>query len=247
MKISIITATFNSEKTIERTIKSCIAQSYEHIEYIVVDGASKDRTLDIIRSYERHITKLISEPDTGIYNALNKGIKLATGDVIGFLHSDDEFYSDDVLKTVADAFLSNNVDSIYGNGVYVASINPDRVIRNWQSKEFNYNDLKNGWMPMHPTFFVKRKIYEANGLFDESYRIAADYDLVLRFLYDKKISAKYLNKHLIKMKVGGASSSVKNWVKKWKEDYQIMKSHQINPVIGMLNKNFSKIIQFIRV
>lgn len=245
MKVSIITATYNSEKNIRDTIESCLQQTYKDIEYLIIDGASTDHTVEIAKEYGGKISKLISEPDTGIYNALNKGINAATGDIIGFLHSDDIFFSNDTVSHVVEHFLKYQVDSIYGNGIYTSANNKNKVIRNWISGEFNPKKLSLGWMPLHPTFFVKRNIYMQYGLFEESFRIAADYDLVLTFLKDAEISTFYINEYLIRMKMGGASTSASNFAKKWKEDVRVMRRHGINPCIGLPYKNLSKIKQLV--
>ncbi|WP_109695015.1 glycosyltransferase family 2 protein [Chitinophaga deserti] len=246
MKISVITACYNSASTIEEAMGSMRRQlksSDLEIEYIIVDGQSKDNTLEVVERYRDIVTHIVCEKDTGIYDALNKGIRAATGDVIGFLHSDDSFACEDALQIIASTFRESGCDAVYGNGVYVSK-ETGKVIRKWESGEFRQQRLNKGWMPMHPTFYVKRDVYLRYGLFNDTYRIAADYDIVLRFLKQHAIRAKYINKDIISMKVGGASSSVKNYIKKWKEDFTIMKSHGLNPYFALIYKNLSKIGQF---
>jgi glycosyltransferase len=174
---------------------------------------------------------------------LNKGIAAASGDVIGFLHSDDAFYSTDSLQAIADAFQTHGCDAVYGNGVYISNDGSEKVIRNWVSGELSTGRLERGWMPMHPTFFVKRDIYRQYGSFNDTYRISADYDIVLRFLKIHRIKTAYINKYLIKMKIGGASNTFKNLIRKWKEDFSIMQNHGLNPYIALAWKNLSKVKQ----
>jgi glycosyltransferase len=244
MKISIITATYNSEKTIGKTIRSIEAQSYKNVELIVIDNVSTDNTIDIIKSINIPNCKIISEKDKGIYDALNKGIRNSTGDIIGFLHSDDEFYNELVLDSVYKGFSESQVDTIYGNGILISGTS-GKLVRNWISGDFSIEKLKNGWMPMHPTFYVKRHVYETYGLFSEDFKISADYDLILRLLLGKRISTYYINSRLVIMKLGGASTSLKNIYKKWKEDWIIMKKHGLNPWSALFIKNTSKIKQFL--
>ena len=247
MKISIITSVYNNHETVAEAIGSVLSQTHPDIEYIIIDGGSTDGTVDIIKSYQNQVTQFISEPDNGIYDGLNKGIKLATGDVIGFLHSDDLYEDNKVIEKVAQAFMNFGVDSVYGDLTYVDKANPAKIIRYWQSGDFSFNKLGYGWMPPHPTFFVKREIYERYGLFDTSFKIAADYDLILRFLGKQKISTHYIPNVLIKMRVGGASNkSWRNILKKSQEDLQAMKNNSIGGMFGLLIKNFSKLPQFFR-
>ena len=214
MQISIITATFNSEKTIKHTIQSVINQTYENIEYIIIDGQSTDETLNIIKKYKNKITKIISEPDKGIYDALNKGIEQANGNIIGFLHADDFYAHNKVIENIAKVFKTKNTDSAYGNLEYVSALNTDKIIRNWQAGKFSVKELKRGWMPPHPTFYVKKEIYKRYGNFKLNYKIAADYDLMLRFLGKHQITTVYLDEVLVKMRMGGASNrSLTNIIK----------------------------------
>ena len=226
---------------------SVLSQTYTDIEYIIIDGGSTDDTVNIIKSYQNRIAVFISEPDKGIYDGLNKGIKLATGDVIGFLHSDDLYENNTVIEQVAQAFIENEIDSVYGDLTYVNKSDPTKVIRYWKSGEFTLKKLGRGWMPPHPTFFVKRDIYQQRGQFDTSFKIAADYDLMLRFLGKYKISTDYIPNVLIKMRVGGESNkSLKNVIRKSTEDLQAMRNNNIGGFLSLIFKNLSKIKQFIK-
>ncbi len=247
MKISIITSVYNNQETIAEAMASVLGQTYPNIEYIIVDGGSTDGTVDIIKAYQDRLGAFISEPDNGIYDGLNKGIKLATGDVIGFLHSDDLYQDNTVIEKVALAFKDNSIDSAYGDLTYVNKNDPSKVIRYWKSGKFTLKKLRRGWMPPHPTFFVKRSVYEQQGVFDTSFKIAADYDLMLRFLGKSGISTYYIPRVLIKMRVGGESNkSLKNVLKKSKEDLQAMKNNNIGGVFSLVVKNLSKLQQFVK-
>ncbi|MCF8274261.1 MAG: glycosyltransferase [Flavobacteriaceae bacterium] len=245
MKVSVITATFNSETTLGQTIASLAEQSFDNIEYIVVDGGSKDDTVSIIKKNKTSISKWQSEPDSGIYDALNKGINLATGDVIGLLHSDDVLASKDVLLKIVHCFQAGNVDGVYGDLEYVAKENTNRVIRYWKSKPFQPKLLKQGWMPAHPTLFLKRTVYEKHGLFNLNFKIAADYDLMLRIFKDDTLKFCYLPKVITKMRVGGMSNrSITNILQKTKEDYRAITLNNTGGLVTLLIKNTSKIKQF---
>lgn len=245
MKISIITSVYNNKETISESIESVLSQTHSEIEYIIIDGASTDGTVDIIKGYENRISKYVSEPDNGIYDGLNKGISLATGDVIGFLHSDDIYQHNNVLDMVVKVFNDHQVDSVYGDLTYVDKNDTSRVIRHWKSGDFSLKKLHRGWMPPHPTFFVKRKIYEDAGTFDTSFKVAADYDIILRFLGKYKISVHYIPEVLIKMRLGGESNkSLKNIVEKSKDDLRAMKKNGIGHAGSLFLKNISKLRQF---
>jgi glycosyltransferase involved in cell wall biosynthesis len=207
MKISIITVVWNNEKTIKDAIDSVLSQTYENIEYIIVDGASTDDTIEIVKSYGNKITKFLSEPDKGLYDAMNKGIKLATGDVVGILNSDDFYIDESVIEKVVKTFQEQNVDSVYADLVYVKSENLDKIVRYYDSSKFHPSKFAYGWMPAHPTFFVKKEFYEKYGLFKTDYKIAADYEILVRFLKKYELSYFYLNQVIIKMRMGGVSTS----------------------------------------
>ncbi len=244
MKISIITATFNSEKTIRSTLQSVDNQTYKNIEHIVIDGKSTDKTLEIVAKFSS-VSKVISEKDSGVYFALNKGIKKASGDVIGFLHADDFFANDLILEKIAEKFKDTNADILYADLDYVAFENHKKIIRHWKSGDFSFKKLKKGWMPPHPTFYVKKSIYDRLGYFDTSFSIAADYDLMLRFLSDKTLKVVYLPEVTVKMRVGGISNrNLKNILQKSREDLRAMKKNHVGNFFTLIMKNLQKIPQF---
>lgn len=245
MKISIITATYNSQESVESTIASVLLQSYTDIEYIIIDGGSTDRTLAIIDKYRDRISKIISEPDNGIYDALNKGLRVATGDVIGFLHADDTFASPDVLDRVAESFADSKVRFMYGDLVYV-DIFDEKIVRKWISDPFHHKLLSRGWMPPHPTVYCRRNIYDEFGMFNTKYNISADYDFVMRVLSRLNTSAIAYNPQImVRMRIGGTSNrSFKNIVQKSSEDLQIIKRNNIGGVYTLIRKNVGKLLQF---
>jgi len=207
MKISIITVVWNNVETIKNAIDSVLSQTYKDIEYIIIDGASNDGTVEIIKSYGDSISKFVSEPDKGLYDAMNKGISLATGDVVGILNSDDFYVDEDVIDTVVKVFEKNKCDSMFADLVFVKANNLDKVVRYYDSGKFHPSKFAYGWMPAHPTFFVKREFYTKYGLYKLDYKIAADYELLIRFLHKYKLSYYYLPKSIIKMRIGGVSTS----------------------------------------
>lgn len=245
MKVSIITATYNSESTIIDTLKTLNEQSYPYIEYIIIDGNSNDNTLSVVKQNCPRVSTVVSEADAGIYDALNKGVSAATGDVVGFLHSDDLFAYPDAVKDIVDTFTTDKCDAIYSDLEYVSKDNIHNVVRLWKSGAYSKTKLKSGWMPPHPTFYMKRELYKKYGLFDLNFKISADYDSLLRFLWTKEISLSYLPKVTIKMRVGGASNrSLKNIVLKTQEDIRAMKKNKLPVIFAILGKNLSKIPQF---
>ena len=246
MKVSIITVVYNNKKTISDAIESVIAQSYKDIEYIVIDGASTDGTFEIIQNYSDKITKIVSESDKGIYDGLNKGISLATGDVIAFLHSDDVYANETVISDIVNCF-DNGAQGVYGDLVYTDKADVNKVFRYWKSCDFLPSLLSKGWMPPHPTLFLRREVYQKYGAFDISFKIAGDYDFMLRIL-SNNISVKYLSKVLYKMRVGGESNrSIKNILDKSKEDLRAMRKNEINkPFLALFYKNIFKVMQLIK-
>ena len=247
-KFSIITVTYNSATTIEATIKSVLGQSCPNVEYIIIDGGSTDGTLEVVDKYRSKISKVISEKDSGIYNAINKGIRLATGDIIGILNSDDLYASYDVLKKITEIMNKTGVDVCWGDLVCVGKNNPDRIKRYWRSSEYKEGKFRRGWMPPHPTFFVRREVYKKYGLFNTDFKIAADYELMLRFLEKNKVRSYYIPETLVKMRVGGKTGksifNIFNIIRyKW-EDYYAWKVNglKINTTI-IFWKSFSKIPQ----
>lgn len=210
MKISVITATYNSGKTLRDTIESVLNQDYPDIEYIIIDGASKDNTTDIIREYECRFNgrlKWISEPDKGIYDAMNKGIAMATGDIVGILNSDDFYTSNNILATVASAFKNNSIDAVYGDIHYVNDNDLKKCVRYYSSKAFKRWQMRLGLMPAHPSFYCRKKLYEKYGGFDLSYKVAADFECLLRLIFVHKIRTQYIPMDFVTMRTGGASTS----------------------------------------
>ena len=244
LKISIITISFNAKATIEKTLQSVANQSYENIEHIIVDGGSKDNTIAICNLFP-HLSKIISEPDKGVYDAFNKGIKLATGDVIGFLNADDTFYDKNSIQAIVDAFSHNNVGIVYGNLDYIND--QGKIIRDWISRPFKKGLVKKAWKLAHPTFYCKKAIYDSLGGYNDSFKISGDFELCLRFLEINNIPSFYLNKKLVKMLIGGISNSglKSKWINH-KEDLRAFRINNIsiNPSLFFLYK-FRKLKQFL--
>ncbi len=249
MKVSIITVTFNSSKYLEDCIKSVVKQDYKNIEYVIVDGRSTDGTVDLIKKSSHHITKWISESDAGMYDAINKGMKMASGDIIGLLHSDDVLASEDVISEIVKCFQHNHIDSLYGDLVYVDAKNLQKVLRFWKGLSYNRKRFKYGWMPAHPTFYLRKELIEKFGGYDLQYYTAADFEFMTRYLYRYKISSFYLSKLIIKMRVGGASNeSILARIKANHRDYLAMKKNKIPlPFVVSILKPLIKIPQFYKV
>ena len=248
MKVSIITPSFNSADTIENTIQSVLLQNYPDIEYIITDGGSTDGTVEVINKYKNKINKFVSEKDKGVYDGMNRGIKRATGDIIGILNSDDIYASNDVIERVVNEMAENNADCCWGDLVYVDAKNTDKVIRYWKSSEYKEGKFKKGWMPPHPTFFVKKWVYQKYGLFNLDFPISADYELMLRFLEKYKIRSCYIPQVLVKMRIGGQSNkSIKNIIKGNIECYRAWKINGLkaNPLIFFF-KPLSKVTQYFK-
>jgi glycosyltransferase len=245
----VITAVLNGAETIQDCIKSVSGQSYPNVEHIIIDGGSTDGTLEVMKRYAEKRVKIVSEPDNGIYDAMNKGIRMADGDIIGLLNADDLYADESVIQTVVDTLKENNIDACYGDLVYVDKNNTDKVIRYWKSPVFKKEKFGRnlGLVPAHPTFFVKGKIYEKYGLFDTNFRFSADHELMIRFLYRIGISAVYIPKVLVKMRIGGSTNrSLLNIVKANIECYRAWKANslEINPLTFILMKPASKIRQY---
>ncbi|WP_429051464.1 glycosyltransferase family 2 protein [Aeromonas veronii] len=246
MKVSIITATYNSAVTIHDTLASLESQTYPDIEYIIVDGASKDNTLEVINNNCTRVSKIISEPDRGIYDALNKGIAAATGDIVGFLHSDDLLAYPEAIADLVHVFSVGEYDAVYADLEYVQQNDISKVVRLWQSGKYNKKKLKYGWMPAHPTFYMRRRCYQKFNDFDLNYKIAADYDSILRYLWRENVRAGYLPQVLIKMRVGGISNrSLSTILRKMHEDIQAMRNNGLFWPVTLAWKNLSKIPQFL--
>lgn len=247
MLISIITTTYNSEEFLESALQSYLLQDYREKEWVVIDGASKDQTLEILDRNRNYIDHLVSEPDQGIYEALNKGIALSRGEVIGILHSDDLFASADVLKKVAQQFKDNpELLAVYGDLQYIDRADPSKIIRNWISGNGSIQKLAFGWMPPHPALFIRKTCFTAMGNYNLKYNSAADYDLILRFFYKNKIKVAYIPEVLVKMRVGGLSNkTLKNRIKANQEDRQAMKENGINlPWLVAMLKPLRKVSQY---
>ena len=246
MKISIITICFNAGETIAQTIESVLSQTYKDIEYILVDGGSKDNTLEIIERYRTRIHKIVSEKDEGLYDALNKGLTLCSGEVVGFLHADDVYANEKVIEKYVQAFEKKEIDAVYADLKYVAQGDQEKIVRKWVSGEYKEGAFLKGWMPPHPTFFVRKKIFEQFGNFNASFRSSGDYELMLRFIHKHKIRLFYLNEFTVKMRVGGKSNvSLKNRLIANKEDKKawVINGLKPKPYTRYL-KPFRKILQF---
>jgi glycosyltransferase involved in cell wall biosynthesis len=247
MKISIITVCRNSASTIRDSIESVLSQTYPYIEYIIIDGASRDTTLEIIREYGSRIAKVISEPDKGLYDAMNKGIALATGDVIGILNSDDFYMDSGVIERVAAEFEANKTDSVYADLVYVRSDDLNKVVRYYDSSYFSPERFAYGWMPAHPTFFVKKWVYDKYGVFRTDLKIGADFDLLARLLYKHSISYSYMQEVLVKMRMGGVSTSLSSlWIIS-KEQLKVCRDNGINTnIFKILSRYPAKLLGVFR-
>jgi len=246
MKISIVTAVFNRADTIVDALASVQAQSYRPVEHVIQDGQSTDGTLTLIQERATDRTQLCSEPDDGIYDAINKGIKRASGDVIGLMHSDDFFAHDRVLEHIADIFKNGEIDGVYGDLDYVSAENTRKVIRHWRSGPYNRVRLKWGWMPPHPTLYLRRQVFERWGLYDSGFQIYADYEAILRFLVKGEIRLSYIPEVLVKMRVGGESNrSIPRIIQKSREDYLAIRRYGVGGLGTLAAKNFSKLGQFL--
>lgn len=246
MKITIITAVYNRQNTIGQALVSVASQSYKNVEHIVVDGASTDGTLSEIKAHMRRSVRLISEPDDGIYDALNKGIQAASGDVIGLMHSDDFFAHDEVLEYVARHLDQCGSDAVYGDLDYVSATDPNKVVRHWVSGAYSRRKLAWGWMPPHPTLFLRRHVIDRFGAYDTSYQIAADYEAILRWFGRGSVMPAYIPEVLVKMRVGGESNrSFERILRKSREDLRALRKNRVGGIGTLAAKNFSKLGQFI--
>lgn len=247
MKVSIITSCYNREATIADAIYSVLGQDYPDLEYIIVDGASSDRSREVIREaiagHEAQV-KFISEPDHGMYEAINKGIRMATGDVVGLVHSDDFLYDRHVVSDVVRAFEETEADFVYGDGIYVDFQDTERMVRNWIGGDYHRWKVRCGWLPLHPTCYIRRDVMLREGLYDESYKIAADSDLLVRYLYKAHLKVHYIKRKIIRMRMGGLSTDSGKRRQMWDEDIRIYSSHGFLPVPTKVMKMMWKVPQF---
>lgn len=248
MKVSIITIAYNSAETIEDTIKSVLAQNYPELEYVVIDGGSSDGTMDIVNKYKDQIATIVSEPDRGIYDAMNKGVHKSTGELIGILNSDDFYADDHVVTDIVNKLLECKADGIYADLVYVDRNNPEKVIRYWEAKAYQKGDFLKGWMPPHPTFFVRKCKYESWGDYSLKLKSAADYELMLRFIHKNGLKVSYLPRVITRMRVGGESNvSLKNRIRANKEDRKAWEMNDLKPApFTLIRKPLSKLSQFVK-
>ena len=245
-KITIITVTYNSEKFLLDCIKSVQIQNYSEIEHIIIDGCSSDRTVDIIKANEHSIAKWISEKDKGMYDAINKGIALGSGEIIGILNSDDVLASPDVISNIAKAFMEQNIDSLYGDIVYVDTLNLNKVLRTWKGSPYKRVKFNYGWMPAHPTFYIRANLIKKYGGYEQSFSSAADYEFMSRYLYKYHVNSFYLPMLIVKMRIGGQSNeSILGRIRANRRDYLAMKKNEIHfPVLVSVLKPLRKIPQF---
>ena len=250
MKISIITVVYNNAATIADCINSVVSQKYPFIEHIVVDGDSTDGTQDIICKYGDKISKYVSEPDLGIYDAMNKGIGLASGNIVGLLNSDDILSDNFVLQRVSEFFSDNpDIDACYGDLCYVSQNDPTKIVRYWRSKPYKNGLFKKGWVPPHPTLYIRREIYEKYGGFDLSYRIAADFEFMLRLFATHHIRTAYLPHIMVKMRLGGTTNrNLKNILLQNLEIRRALRSHNMSSSLAgfIVHKACSRFLQFIQ-
>ena len=246
MKVSIITSCYNRETTIRGAIESVLSQDYPNIEYIIIDGASKDNSLKIIKEYKNQITKIISEPDRGMYEAINKGIRMATGDIIGLVHSDDFLYSSQTISHIVQRFMETEADFLYGDGLFVNAEHTDKIVRNWISGKYRLWKVKHGWLPLHPTCYIRKEVLQKRGLYNESYKIAADSDLLFRYLIGGDLTVTYLKEYIVKMRMGGLSTDKIRRKQMWNEDIRMYNSHGMNPTITKIEKMLWKVPQLVK-
>ena len=245
MKVSIITSCYNRAATIRSAIESVLAQDYKEIEFIVVDGSSTDGSLDIIREYADRISIIISEPDHGMYEAINKGIRVATGEIIGLLHSDDFFYDNGVIGRIVERMKRTHADFLYGDGLFVNPDDTNKVVRNWIGGGYRLWKVRHGWLPLHPTCYIRRDVMTRLGLYNESYKIAADSDLLVRYLLTGGLTVTYLNEYVVRMRMGGLSTDSAKRKKMWEEDIRVYVSHGLWPTLTKLEKMAWKVPQFV--
>lgn len=238
MKISIITVTFNAADTVTATLDSVASQTYDDIEHIVIDGASTDGTQEIVTRHVRTISRFVSEPDAGIYDAMNKGLKLATGEVIGFLNADDVYENENVLQHVAEHIAQNELDAVFGDAVFVDPAHPSRSIRRYRSDRFRPDRIAWGWMPAHPALFLRRGVYERFGVFRIDYKIAGDFELVARVFHGQTLKYHYVPEVLVRMRTGGISTE--GWRNTILLNREVLRACRENRIPTSLPKILSK-------
>ena len=247
MKVSIITVCFNNDSTIKDTIDSVLNQSYKNIEYIIIDGDSADKTKDIITSYGNKIDQFVSESDRGIYHAMNKGIKLVKGDIVGMLNADDFFCDYDIIEKLVKEFVTENLDAVFGDVQFVNSQNLKKIVRYYSSKHFHPSKFKYGFMPAHPSFYVKRELFSKYGYYKEDYNIASDFELLIRFLYRTEVKSKYIEMPFVTMRTGGISN--KSFMSRFVLNKEIVRACSENKIktnlFNIYLKYFRKIFEFI--
>jgi glycosyltransferase len=246
MRVSIVTIVYNNKECVSDCIESVLNQSYGNIEHIVIDGGSTDGTQQVIEKYRDSIAIYLSEKDNGLYDALNKGIKMASGDVIGILHSDDVFYDNHVVRDIANAFESSNADLVYANGVFVERDNPQKIKRVYSSSPFKKSNLLFGWIPLHTTIYVKSQVFKEYDLYNLDYSIASDYDISLRWFKNDKINKYFLDRYVVKMRLGGKSTTASLQRLKSEEDFQIIKKHKLPGLFTLFFKIGRKIPQYLK-
>jgi len=247
MRVTIITVCYNRRATIEQSINSVLNQDYADIEYIIVDGSSSDGTQDIIKTYSDKIAQYISEPDKGMYDAINKGLAMATGDIVGLMHSDDVFFDETVVTKIVEVFNKNpNTDAVYGDGIYVTNDAEQKIVRNRIGGEYDLKKIKSGWLPLHPTVYIKKSIIEKHGNYNLDFKIASDTEFLLRYLYKYKIKISYLNAYIVKMRMGGLSTNYKRAFEVLREDYNIYKFHQLSGARVVFQKKMIAIMQYVK-
>ena len=245
MKVSIITTCYNRAATIQGAIESVLAQDYPNIEYIIVDGLSNDGSIDVINRYKDRVAKIVTERDHGMYEAINKGIRMATGDIIGLVHSDDFLYDNHVITEVVKMFEATNADFLYGDGVFVDANDINKPVRNWVGGTYHRWKVACGWLPLHPTCYIRRDVMMREGLYDESYKIAADSDLLFRYLYMANMKVTYLKRKIIRMRMGGLSTDNAKRKQMWDEDVHMYRSHGHWGVATKIMKMMWKVPQFV--
>ena len=247
MKVSIITVCYNRVKTIEESIQSVLKQDYKNIEHIIIDGDSNDGTQKVIEKYQNKLATYVSESDNGMYDAINKGIAMSSGNVVGLMHSDDVFYDEKVISKIVSAFEeSKDTEGVYGDGIYISNDEHEKIIRNRIGGAFSINKIQNGWLPLHPTVYIRRNLIEKYGPYDLQFKIASDTEFLLRYLYKHRIKMTYVNSYFVKMRIGGLSTSRSRAFLVLKEDYKIYRLHKLSAIKAVFLKKIKTVIQYLK-